>query len=103
MMDAQRRSTPLILIAGPDSSGADLAARGWQGHGAIVVRARDWRGCLRMATALGPDVIAADRGIPPKVLAYIRAHPVSRNAQVEWLPTSTIAAGRRDPSSAAAA
>lgn len=80
-----RRKQALVLIMAADPTLAAQIAEFWHGRGAIVLQARDEAGCLRVATAVGPDVITLDRSTPRRLLRLIRAHPVSGRAQIEWV------------------
>lgn len=80
-----RRKQLLVLIMAADPMMAARLAELWHGRGAVVLKARDEGGCLRVATAVGPDVITLDRYAPRRLLRLIRAHPVSGRAQIEWV------------------
>jgi hypothetical protein len=80
-----RRKQLLVLIMAADPTLAAGLAEFWHGRGAVVLQARDEGGCLRVATAVGPDVIALDRYAPRRLLRLIRAHPVSGRAEIEWV------------------
>jgi hypothetical protein len=83
------RATPLVLIVGLERAIADSAVEHWRAQGAVVVQARHAGGCLRVATAIGPDVIILDRRLPPELQALLRAHPVSARARIELIPGSS--------------
>jgi hypothetical protein len=55
----------------------------------VVVQARHAGGGLRVATAIGPDVIILARRLPPELRALLRAHPVSAPARIELVPESS--------------
>jgi hypothetical protein len=50
------------------------------------MRAHDAGGCLRIATAVGPDRVVLDRRVPQRLVRLLKAHPVSSSGQIEWLP-----------------
>jgi hypothetical protein len=80
-----RRHQLLVLIMAADPTLAADVAEFWHGRRAVVLHARDEGGCLRVATAVGPDVITLDRSASRRLLRLIRAHPVSGRAQIEWV------------------
>jgi hypothetical protein len=49
-----------------------------------VAMARGDRACLRMATALYPDIVLLDPRLPRSLLCLLRAHPFSKHAHVGW-------------------
>jgi hypothetical protein len=52
----------------------------------------EWRGCLRVATSLGPDVIIIDPRMPRRLEQLLRAHPACRGASIRWLSDPVLAA-----------
>jgi hypothetical protein len=76
-------------MAADPSVAADVAEL-WHGHGAVVVHARDEGGCLRVATAVGPDVIVVDHSASRRLLRLIRAHPVSARAQIVFAQEAAL-------------
>lgn len=87
-MESRKRSVPLVLILVSDPARARAAEIEWRRVGASVTHALDPDGCLRVATATGPDTIVLDRHAPDRLLRLLAAHPVSRGATIEWLPES---------------
>jgi hypothetical protein len=89
IMQFTPRTTPLVLIVALDRAVADSAVERWHAEGAVVVQARHASGCLRVATAIGPDIIILDRRLPPELHALLSAHPVSARARIELIPVSS--------------
>src|SRR5579863_9078336 len=83
-MQSTRRSRPLVLVLG-DPAPAARVVDVWRDLGAVVVRARDADGCLRVATAVGPDIIVLDNSASRRLLMLLAAHPVSARARIQWL------------------
>jgi CheY-like chemotaxis protein len=81
---AQRRTTPLVVLGTTERRSAERLAALFRGEGASVTIAVGERGCLRVASALGPDVLLLDRRFPRLLLSLLRAHPLCRQAQVSW-------------------
>jgi hypothetical protein len=84
-MQAQRNQS-LVMLLGLDQAQTDAEADRWHRRGAVVMRAHDAGGCLRMATSVGPDHIVLDHRVPHRLVRLLKAHPVSSTAQIEWLP-----------------
>lgn len=77
------RKQLLVLVMAADPTLAAALAEFWHRRGAVVLQAHDEGGCLRVATAVGPDVITLAGYAPPRLLRLIRAHPVSGRARIE--------------------
>jgi hypothetical protein len=76
------RARRLVIVASEAPGVADdwathLVQAGW-----MAVPARSPRGCLRLATALGPDTILVDDTFPASIERLIAAHPTSRQARL---------------------
>src|SRR5579864_3804297 len=82
-MHPMYRNKPLVLVLAADPAVAADLTEFWHGLGAVVVHACDEGGCLRVATAVGPDVIVVDHSASRRLLRLIGAHPVSARAQLE--------------------
>jgi hypothetical protein len=80
-----QRDRSLVVVLGLDQAQTEAEAERWRRRGAVVMPARDAGGCLRVATAVGPDRIVLDRRTPDRLLSLLKAHPVSSTAQIEWL------------------
>jgi DNA-binding response OmpR family regulator len=83
-----RGTGPLVLIASPDRELAARVADRMRSTGSAACTAHSADGCLRVATAVGPDVVLLD----PRLAAHkdleklLRAHPVSASADIVALP-----------------
>jgi CheY-like chemotaxis protein len=77
-----RRVEPLILVASADHDlvGSVIASLASAGYTTAVARSAD--GCLRVATASGPDLILIDDRLSVRTDHLLEAHPVSRRARV---------------------
>jgi hypothetical protein len=84
-MQAQRERS-IVVVLGLDQAQTDAEAERWRRRGALVMRAHDAGGCLRVATSVGPDRVVLDRRVPRRLVRLLEAHPVSASAQIEWLP-----------------
>ncbi|HEX8968913.1 MAG TPA: hypothetical protein VF937_13595 [Chloroflexota bacterium] len=102
MQQSFPRSTYLVLVLALDLASRDAAVRYWNDHGAVVMCARDAGGCLRVATAIGPDIVVLDTRVGGGLVRLLRAHPLSARARIEWLsgrtprPVMRSAAAARD-------
>ena len=79
---AARRARPLALVATPD---ADLAQRlivQIQSAGFVTCVARSAAGCLRVATAVGPDLVLLDDHLPRRLEGMLRSHPATATAEL---------------------
>jgi hypothetical protein len=93
-MQATSRPSVVVLLALDQEQARDESAR-WRARGAVVIQARDPGGCLRVATSIRPDVIVLDRRVPGRLLRLLKAHPVSANADIQWMPAlPTLVASR---------
>jgi hypothetical protein len=88
---------PLVLIASEDAElvGALVSRLGLSALTVIGARSSD--GCVRVATAIGPDVVLLDAALPRSVEGVLRAHPVSASARVHRLSAQALAGLRDDP------
>ncbi|HEY2593699.1 MAG TPA: hypothetical protein VGK33_07345 [Chloroflexota bacterium] len=80
-----QRDRSLVVVLGLDQAQTEAESERWRRRGAVVMPARDAGGCLRVATAVGPDRIVLDRRTPGRLLSLLKAHPVSSTAEIEWL------------------
>ena len=76
----------VVVVLGLDPEQTQDESARWRALGAVVMRTRDADGCLRVATSVRPDVIVLDRGVPQRLVQLLRAHPISTNAQIQWMP-----------------
>jgi hypothetical protein len=71
------RRTPLVLVASPNEEVAEQLLREVQRGGSTACRARSVGGCLRVATAIGPDIVLLDSSLPRGLRDLLRAHPAT--------------------------
>jgi hypothetical protein len=76
-MQANRRNHPLVLVLGLEPASTARVIDLSRGQGAVVARVRDDAGCLRVATAVGPDIILVDTTASSRLLKLLAAHPAS--------------------------
>ncbi len=81
-----RAGRKLVLVASADEKFADAIVERVRRAGAIACAARSGPGCLRVATAVGPDIVLLDSNLSPRLERLLRAHPVSRAANIVRLP-----------------
>jgi len=74
----------LVLVAVTQDPLAQQCVGAWANAGAITMRAHDAQSCVRVATAVGPDVIVLDQRLPGRLAGLLKAHPVSRTARLEF-------------------
>ena len=78
---AERR-VPLIVVAHQETA----ALVEWlRAEGAVVYQTRTPEGCLRVATAVRPDMIVLPRDFPRRLALLLRQHPTSAGAKIVWL------------------
>jgi CheY-like chemotaxis protein len=78
---------PFVLVASADAELADRLVEHVRRNGSVACAARSEAGCLRVATAVGPDVVLLDSRLPSRLEGLLRAHPVSGAANIVRLPT----------------
>jgi hypothetical protein len=77
---AERR-VPLIVVAHQETA----ALVEWlRAEGAVVYQTRTPEGCLRVATAVRPDMIVLPRGFPCRLVRLLQQHPTSADARIVW-------------------
>lgn len=114
MMSAVWRQPSLVLVASATPGVATRAAERLNRAGYHAVAARSARGCLRVATAIGPDLVLLDVTLPRRVEGLLRAHPVTARTRVlrgtadtlgglgvDALAARVVAPQRTDPAQAA--
>ncbi len=82
----ERRKPTVVVVLGLDQQQTEAESARLRGQGNVVMRAHDAGGCLRIATAVGPDRIVLDRRVQGRLLRLLKAHPVSSSAKIDWLP-----------------
>jgi hypothetical protein len=75
----------LVALAGADDAPPSELIEQLAQVGAAVYVTHGARGCLRVATSLGPHTIFLDPRLPQSLLPLLRAHPTSATGRVEWL------------------
>jgi CheY-like chemotaxis protein len=81
-----RAGRPVVLVASADAAVADRLVEHVRRTGSVACAARSEAGCLRVATAMGPDVVLLDSNLPTRLERMLRAHPVSAAASIVRLP-----------------
>jgi len=84
-----KRKVPLIVVASTSAPLAEDVAARLRRDGSIVYVAHSFKGCLRVATSVAPDVVLVDAAFPPRLEALLNAHPTSARAKVLHLPAET--------------
>jgi hypothetical protein len=87
----RRRDTPLVVLAELAPEVAKEMTRHWQREGAVVYQTSSALGCLRVATAVGPDVIVLGPSAPTWLAERLHAHPVSRSATIRHQAATVLA------------
>jgi len=80
MFAPRHRETPLVVVASPDRATANGLVEQLRSDGAVAYAAYTWQGCLRVATAVGPDVVVVDPAMPRRLDSLLKAHPASSGA-----------------------
>jgi hypothetical protein len=101
-----RRSCPLALVATADEALQLRLLEQAERLGYVAVRAHSVGGCLRVATATGPDLVLLDDTWPSRLEWQLRAHPATRASRVvrvsagrlplpeHWPMTPRVASGQ---------
>ena len=79
-----QRAVPLVLLGLTDATAWQQLASIVRAEGMGVALAHGERGCLRVAAAIGPDIILLDPRLPRALLSLLRAHPLAKHAQISW-------------------
>jgi CheY-like chemotaxis protein len=90
MFAPTHRQTPLVLVASPDRATANGLVKRLRDDGAVAYAAYSWQGCLRVATAVGPDVVLLDPALPRRLDSLLKAHPRSSGAATVQLQHATM-------------
>jgi CheY-like chemotaxis protein len=95
VLGAASSSAALVLVASPDRALAARVAERMRSTGSAACTAHSAAGCLRVATAVGPDVVMLDPRIATRgeLEKRLRAHPVSASADIVALPLSGPGSG----------
>jgi hypothetical protein len=81
---SSNRAVPLVLLGVSDPSAWPAAAATLRQEGMAVAFALGDRACLRVATAVHPDIILLDPRLPRTLLSLLRAHPLAKTAHISW-------------------
>jgi hypothetical protein len=82
--ESSNRTVPLALLGIIDPVTAEPVAALLRAEGVGLAMALGDRSCLRMATALYPDIILLDPRLPRTLLTLLHAHPLSKRAYISW-------------------
>jgi DNA-binding response OmpR family regulator len=94
------REAPLVLLGGTDPAALHAVAGVMRREGMAIAGALGDRACLRVAAALSPDIILLDPRLPRTLLSLLRAHPLSKTAQISWSQALARPAGVASTSAA---
>lgn len=84
MAAARRRIIPLVLLGVTDPDALEPVATLLRQEGMALAFAVGDRACLRVAAAVSPDIILLDPCLPRTLLSLLRAHPLSKCADIRW-------------------
>jgi hypothetical protein len=84
MPAAPNRDIPLVLVAVTDAAAFEPMATRLRREGLGLAFAVGDGACLRVATAVYPDIILLDPRLSRSLLGLLRAHPLSRRTQISW-------------------
>src|SRR5437016_14469779 len=84
-----QRRVPLIIVASAALELAESVAAQLRREGNVVYVAHSAEGCLRVATAVGPDLVLLDPALPSRLERLLKAHPTSAGAQILHLSEKT--------------
>ena len=93
MTTAPNREVPLVLLGTTDPAKLEPLATMLRREGMGLACAIGDRACLRVAAAVYPDIILLDRGLPRALLSLLRAHPLSKHAQISWSAALSVGRG----------
>jgi hypothetical protein len=75
---------PLVLLGVVDRLAVEPLATRLRQEGMVVAVALGERSCLRVASAVRPDVILMDPRLSRALVSLLRAHPLSRQAHIAY-------------------
>lgn len=78
----QCRARRLALVATPTAELAQDLIVQLQSAGFVTCVARSAAGCLRVATAVGPDLVVLDDRLPGRLEGMLRSHPATARAEL---------------------
>ena len=76
------RQTPLVLVASANAVLVEQLMFEARRNGSATCVARSAAGCLRVATAIGPDIVLLDASLPRRLHDMLRAHPATADAAI---------------------
>jgi hypothetical protein len=84
MRTLPHRQVPLVLLGVTDRAALEPTATVLRREGMALAIAVGDRACLRVAAAVDPDIILLDPRLPRALLSLLRAHPLSKHADISW-------------------
>ncbi len=84
MTTTPNREIPLVLLGVTETAAVESLAAVLRREGMALAFAVGERACLRVAAAVHPDIILLDPRLPRALLSLLRAHPLSKHAQISW-------------------
>ena len=94
MQPPLERVVRLVVVASGEPGVAECLAARLRQDGMVSYATHTLEGCLRVATAVGPDLVVLDPGLPRRLDALLKAHPTSARARIMRLSAETIARAR---------
>jgi CheY-like chemotaxis protein len=88
-----QRLRPLVLVASPDRELAQRLMRDVERSGAVACVAHSAAGCLRVATAVGPDVVLLDSSLPQNLRGMLSSHPATASTVILSIAGRVVAGG----------
>ena len=89
-----RLARPLILVATPDEGFMEELLTLVRSHGHAACSARTAAGCLRVATAVGPDMVLLDARLPGSLERMLHTHPATAATRFIRLEANALALAR---------
>ncbi len=80
----RKREVPLVLLGVADPVALPAVAKLLRQEGMGLAFAHGERACLRVAAAIQPDIILLDPRLSRPLLSLLRAHPLSKHADIRW-------------------
>ena len=80
----------IVLVASAQPERFDPIVDRLRQTGVNAYAAHSAHGCLRVATAIGPDLILLDASLPRRLERLLKAHPVSRHARILRLSEASL-------------
>jgi hypothetical protein len=92
----RRRVRQLVLVASPDQALVDQLVADVERAGSVACRTQTTSGCLRVATAVGPDVVLLDAHMSARLEEMLRSHPATARTIIVRLPIAASQSIARD-------